>query len=194
MSNWLNNRDQQKAQIAFNREGIDFARDEAERARRDIYSLFGPMRDSARAGFESALDYQRGSEGRRVDAMQTGASRARQASLAGLGQIQNAILGKPVDLSVLQSFGEKLDFQEPYQYKIPEQQPLPEGMGVPERGAPATGATDWRTYLSAPGNEDLMREFLSQEWTRSPEEWAMRMWLNEATKAGDPRAVNFGGG
>lgn len=194
MSSWLNDRSQQKSQIAFNREGIDFARDEAERARRDIYSLFGPMRQAARGGFESSLDYARRSEPRRIDAMQTGSSAARQASLAGLGQIQNAILGKPIDLSALQSFGEKLQFQEPVESQMPAQPELPAGMGLPEPGAPATAVTDWRTYITAPGNEDLYRAFMSQDWTRDPEEWATKMWMNTSSAGVDPRLQNFGGG
>jgi len=76
----------------------------AEEAKRDINRLFPQAQASATQGFQGAVDLFGQSTPAQMDAFQQGNVGAQQAILAGLPQIQNAILGGNVDLSGLQPF------------------------------------------------------------------------------------------
>lgn len=81
----------------------------AQQARDDVLSLFGPAQEAGQAGFGAALDVFRESIPAQFGAFQTGNRNARSVQSAGLEQIQNAILGKPVDFSSLSAGRQPID-------------------------------------------------------------------------------------
>jgi len=92
----------QKATLAQNRESIDYTKEMSDRAYKDVLRMFGPSQDNLSIGAQSAIDYMQDATPRRATILQQGNQRSRQATLAGLDQIQNAILGLPVDMSSMQ--------------------------------------------------------------------------------------------
>lgn len=91
----------QGAQIASNRASLELTERLADRARSDVISLFGPAQEARQQGFGAALDIFGESIPAQIGAIQTGTQNARATNLAGLEQIQNAILGRDVDFSQL---------------------------------------------------------------------------------------------
>lgn len=76
----------------------------ARQAREDVNRLIPQAQETANLGFQGALDVFGQSTPAQIDAFQQGNLGAQQQLLAGLPQIQNAILGGNVDLSGLQPF------------------------------------------------------------------------------------------
>lgn len=111
---------QQVNQANINRENTALATEQANLAREDVLSLFGPAQRNLVAGSDSAMNYLQDAEPRRMNAMQSGMSQARQAHMSGLDQIQNAILGKPVDMSALQTFGSPLQIDPRVRAEVPD--------------------------------------------------------------------------
>ena len=74
----------------------------ADQARGELMQLFPAAQENAQAGFQGALDVFGQSLPAQTQAFQQGNVNAQQQLLAGLPQIQNAILGGNVDLSALQ--------------------------------------------------------------------------------------------
>jgi hypothetical protein len=74
----------------------------ADQSRTDLFDLFGQAQESRLGGLQGALDVFQGAAPARTEAFQGGNVAAQQQLLAGLPQIQNAILGNEVDLSGLQ--------------------------------------------------------------------------------------------
>ena len=99
---------QQRGQANVNRANTALALQQAQLARDDVMSTFGPAQRNLNIGAQNAMDYIQDAEARKIDTMQGGMSQARKAQLGGLEQIQNAILGNPVDFASLQQFGERL--------------------------------------------------------------------------------------
>lgn len=93
----------QQAQIASNAAAQQLIAEQTEAARADILSLFPAAEQAAQQGFQGALDVFGQTIPQQVSAFQGGNVGAQQALLSGLPQIQNAILGRPVDLSGLQA-------------------------------------------------------------------------------------------
>ena len=92
----------QRAQKSANNKAIDLIAKNTEQSREDILKL-GPSAEVNRnLGFQAALDVLGQTIPQRFDTLQQGNVGAQQALLAGLPQIQAAILGQPVDLSGLQ--------------------------------------------------------------------------------------------
>lgn len=207
----------QKGQGRQNQRSGQFAIDQGEAARNDILSLFAPSQQILQDGAQASVDFTQQATPRRINVMQQGSSRGRQAQLAGLDQIQNAILGLPVDMQSLQQFGSPIDVPEAAPAQLPnmvsiKDLPLPQGqttdpfMNNQERNdANSDGITnktdfdvagvDWGEYIGRPGNEDLATEFNSQSWTNDPQEWAQRLWIGNAADVADPRFYrDFGTG
>ncbi len=88
-------------------EGIDKAsgitRQQFEQARQDVKGLFSGAREASRAGFQGALDVFGRTVPLQIGTIQQGNVAAQESLLAGLPQIQSALLGGPVDLSGLQA-------------------------------------------------------------------------------------------
>lgn len=79
-----------------------FIREQAGKARQDILPLFDNAAQNRILGSQAALDIFGQSLPAQAQAFQQGNVGAQQSLLAGLPQVQNAILGNPVDLSGLQ--------------------------------------------------------------------------------------------
>lgn len=75
---------------------------QTEKARADIFKLFPAAQQDLRGGFQGALDVFSQSLPAQQNIFQQGNVGAQQQLLAGLPQIQNAILGGQIDLSQLQ--------------------------------------------------------------------------------------------
>lgn len=68
-------------------------------ARTDVKRLFGQAGESRKRGFGNALDFISGSPSKQIVPFQRGNVLAQEQVSRGLPQIQNALLGLPVDLS-----------------------------------------------------------------------------------------------
>lgn len=79
----------------------------ADEARGDINRIFPQAQQTARQGFQGALDVFGQSLPAQANIFQEGNIGAQQAILSGLPQIQNALLGGNVDFSQLQPFQAK---------------------------------------------------------------------------------------
>lgn len=199
----------QEGQQQQNRASSQFAGEQAQLAREDILNLFGPSQQNLQTGAQASIDFAQQSTPRRLDIMQQGSSRGRQARLAGLDQIQNAILGMPVDMASLQQFGNQLTPQQQAPVTAPEmifandvqlsqggtndpftnnqQRAAQNSDGMTNKTDFNTSGTDWGEYISRQGNEDLANAFNSQSWTSSPQEWAERLWTGNAADVNDTR-------
>lgn len=94
-----------------------------EESRGLLPDLFGQAQDSRRSGLQGALDVFGESIPLQAQTAQGGNVAAQETLLAGLPQIQNAILGRPTDLSGLQPT--RLPFELNFSNaQLPEAQPM----------------------------------------------------------------------
>jgi len=89
-------------QIGFNNQATDFIKSQAAQARGDAYGLAPAGQDNRNMGYQAALDVLGMTIPQQFSTFQQGNVGAQGALLAGLPQVQNAILGLPTDLSGLQ--------------------------------------------------------------------------------------------
>ena len=75
----------------------------ADSARTDINRLFGDSASARERGFGNALDFISGAPSQQIAPFQAGNMLAQQQVSRGLPQIQNALMGNPVDTSGFQS-------------------------------------------------------------------------------------------
>ena len=94
---------EQDITLQTNRERQAFIQQQGELAAADLNRLFEPSLGALTTGAQSAIDFLQDSEARRISPLQEGSRRAQETQLAGLDQIQNAILGQPVDFSQLRA-------------------------------------------------------------------------------------------
>lgn len=84
--------------------GQDILAQSREQARQDVMRLFPQALEAQNQGFTQAQDFLAGQViPNQAEAFQTGNTQAQETLLAGLPQIQNALLGNQVDLSGLQA-------------------------------------------------------------------------------------------
>ena len=93
-----------RAQDQASRRATEQTKTSATQARKDVNRLFSSANKSAQGGFQDALDVYSQSAPAQASLFQQGNVGAQNAILAGLPQMQNAILGGNVDLSQLQAF------------------------------------------------------------------------------------------
>jgi len=98
------------AQLQGNREAREQIQQNIDRARRDALGLFGQSQQNQRLGFSESLGLLGQSIPEQGRLTQEGNVAAQQQLLAGLPQIQNAILGNQVDLSGLTPFQADANF------------------------------------------------------------------------------------
>lgn len=98
----------QQGQNQANAAQIALARELAQQARGDVTRIIPIADENRNLGFQAALDVFGQGTGQQLDVFQQGNVGAQQAALAGVPQFQNAILGRPTDLSGLQP--QQLDF------------------------------------------------------------------------------------
>ena len=93
----------QEAQIQANARAQDFIEQQAALARGDAIAL-QPLGDQYRnESYQTAIDMLRGAAPQQIDLTARGNIAGQETLLAGLPQIQNAILGMPVDMGALQT-------------------------------------------------------------------------------------------
>lgn len=92
----------QKAQLAQNQEAKDFIREQTAKAESVIRQLFPQAQQELTRGTNRAAGIFGGVVPQQMDVLQQGNVGAQAALLAGLPQIQNALLGGAVDFSGLQ--------------------------------------------------------------------------------------------
>lgn len=92
----------QDAQVKANAAAQQFIAQQAQAARGDVLRLFPQAQQNLAQGTQAALDVLGQTVPQQFSTFQQGNVGAQQALLAGLPQIQNAILGQPVNLSGLQ--------------------------------------------------------------------------------------------
>lgn len=93
-----------KATDRASQTAADTTRRMAAQGRKDVNENMAIAQQQANQGFQGALDVFGQSNPAQMDVFQQGNLGAQQALIAGLPQIQNAILGGNVDLSGLQPF------------------------------------------------------------------------------------------
>jgi len=150
----------QNAQIKPNERAQAFIEEQAALARGDALAL-QPIGDKARnQGYRSAIDMLQGSTPQQIDLTARGNVAGQEALLAGLPQIQNAILGMPVDMGAFQATD----------LRTPGMLDWMQGATIPE--AP----TDYANILGG-GGPDYSMNF-------TPGETTNRAMIEEAYKSG----------
>ena len=96
----------------------------ADEARGDINRIFPQAQQTARQGFQGALDVFGQSLPAQTNMFTQGNIGAQQAILSGLPQIQNALLGGNVDLSQLQTFQAQQPHFDFFNQQLPENEAL----------------------------------------------------------------------
>ncbi len=102
--------DSSAAQLQGNREAREQIQQNVDRARQDALALFGQAQGNERLGFSESLGLQGQTIPEQGRLLQQGNVAAQNQLLAGLPQIQNAILGNQIDLSGLQPTQLNADF------------------------------------------------------------------------------------
>ena len=77
-----------------------FIREQLAQGREDAFRLFSDAQNSRRAGIGAGLDLVRQNFPQQLNAFQQGNMGAQQQLINALPQIQNAILGAPIDLNL----------------------------------------------------------------------------------------------
>lgn len=112
----------------------------AAQAREELFKLFPAAQQNAQAGFQGAMDVFGQTLPQQAQAVQGGNVAAQQQILAGLPQIQNAILGGRIDLSGLQPTQlQQPDFsfaQQQLPQFIDPYNPINQTTGAPALGSP----------------------------------------------------------
>ncbi len=93
-------------------ESLAFINKMLSQSRGDLFSLFPQAQQNRQQGFLAGVDLQNQAYPQIMNSFQQGNVGAQNALLAGLPQMQNAILGRPVDNSGLQA--RQLQTQQPF--------------------------------------------------------------------------------
>ena len=93
-----------KSQKQASDASLDYTRQAADQARTDVNRLFPQAQQAGQAGFQGAMNVFNQAINPQMQAFQGGNVAAQNQILAGLPQVQNALLGNPVNLSGLQAY------------------------------------------------------------------------------------------
>jgi len=125
----------QEKQVSENR---DFISKSQTQARADVQRIFPEAQQQRQLGFQGALDVFGETIPQQLGVFQQGNLAAQQALLGGLPQIQNAILGRPVDFSQFQP--QQLRFDSSFaQQQLPDFQALQAPVAPPQTPEPNIG-------------------------------------------------------
>lgn len=120
----------QKAQTRANKRTEERILELQEQSRQDALPLFDASRQNINQGAQGALDLIGQGIPQETGVFQQGNVAAQQALLAGLPQVQNAIMGQPVDLGGLQA--QQLNFNPGFGSNVQlPQQPVPNNPAAP---------------------------------------------------------------
>jgi len=140
-----------KAQQAGIEKGIQATQQSTEQARNDLFKLYPAAQQNLQQGFQGALDVFGQSLPAQTQVFQQGNVGAQQQLLAGLPQIQNALLGGAIDYSQFQPVSLQPDISFAQQ-QLPEfvnpYQPQPQNQTV-------TANPKFADLLRGGGNADF---------------------------------------
>lgn len=109
----------QRLQIAANAETLALIKEQTAQGRQDVKQLFGSAQQNLLTGQQRALDIFGQTIPQQLDTFQQGNVAAQEQLIAGLPQVQNALLGLPTDLSGFQPT--KIDFDASFaQQQLPQ--------------------------------------------------------------------------
>lgn len=92
----------QQLTLKQNQDTLDLIERQTQRATRDVSKLFGSAEQNLLAGNQAAADMMGQYVPQQFGALQQGNLNAQQQVLAGMPQVQNALLGLPTDMSAFQ--------------------------------------------------------------------------------------------
>jgi len=93
-----------KSQKQASDASLAYTQQAADQARADVNRLFPQAQQAGQAGFQGAMDVFSQAINPQMQSFQRGNVAAQKQILAGLPQIQNALLGNPVNLAGLQAY------------------------------------------------------------------------------------------
>ena len=128
----------QGGQIAANKKAQQFIEKKGAQSRGDLLALAPGAEANRNMGFQAALDVLKQTIPQQFSTFQQGNTGAQAALLAGLPQIQNAILGQQVDLSALQPQTINVDTSFANQ-QLPDFTSIPELLPSPASAPPPPG-------------------------------------------------------
>ena len=97
-------KDAAKAQTKALEQGQQYTKEAVNQARGDLFKLYPAAQQNSNQGFQAAMDIFGQSVPAQMNAFQGGNVAAQQQLLAGLPQMNNALLGAPIDYSQLQAY------------------------------------------------------------------------------------------
>ena len=168
-------RDAAKEQTKALEQSQDFIRKGVQDARKDVNAIFPQARQSAGQGFQGALDIFSKLIPQQAGLFQQGNVGAQQALLAGLPQMNNAILGAPIDYSSMQpqTLNYNTDFAQGNRavgYKTPEEQAMETQNATamnPQQSSLASllagGQLTPQQYVTLGGGAGFIRKFPDRE-------------------------------
>lgn len=162
----------EEAQLQALREAQAFTTDATNQARRDIFDILPTSQQSARQGFQGALDVFGQSIPAQAQAFQQGNVGAQQQILSGLPLAQNAILGGQIDYNALQpvQITPNLGFA---------QQTLPEAAVLPQ----ITQQQARQQQIQDAGAQGAVDELMGIIGKQNPELAALMGMKNQFTQA-----------
>ena len=122
----------------------------ADSARTDINRLFGDSASARERGFGNALDFISGAPSQQIAPFQAGNMLAQQQVSRGLPQIQNALMGNPIDLSGFQS--RSIGTPESYNFDLSKYK-KPAKAASPAPYTPAPYTPEWFMWMQNQNNE-----------------------------------------
>lgn len=141
-------KDAAKQQTKALEEASNITQQATEQARGDIMSMFPMAQQNLLAGNTGALDLFSQAMPQQMQAAQQGNLNAQQMLLAGLPQMQNALLGNQIDYSGLQAQQQALPSMS---FSMPDFQMQPTGQ-LPTQGQQGFGTGEPPSVGTVPGN------------------------------------------
>lgn len=113
-----------------NQDTLDLIERQTQRATRDVSKLFGSAEQNLLAGNQAAMDMVGQFAPQQFSALQQGNLGAQEQLLAGMPQVQNALLGLPTDLSGFQPRQAQVDTSFLQNPQLPQFQTSQQALGL----------------------------------------------------------------
>ena len=124
-----------KKQMAANEASTGYIKEQAGLAREDLMNFAPGAEANRNMGYQGALDIYGQTIPQQFSAFQQGNVGAQNTLLAGMPQMQNAILGMPVDYSQFQP--QSIDYNTDWaQQQLPQYSTINDAMPPPQQQAP----------------------------------------------------------
>lgn len=124
----------QRHTLAQNQRATETINRNADRARQDVLRLFPAAQHTMQQGVQQALDLYGQSIPQQMSAFQQGNVGAQEAQLIGLGAIQKALMGVPMDLSDpgMANYVQSINVDPNFARQNAPSAPLANTLGLPE--------------------------------------------------------------